>query len=111
MNVEFRMIVDRESTNPAMSSNGGDYDFGRTVVAEDGKPVAVRYWTSAEFDYCPHCGVFNRCEERRGCGDPAPMDARDVEGWQDAPALEGEDAERALWRWESDPARFYQVFA
>ena len=110
MNIEFRDIVDRESTNPAMSNNGDDYDFGRIVVVKDGVPVAVRYWTSAGFPYCPHCGMFNRCEERNGCGDPAPMQAGDVEGWEDAPILEGNRLETAIWRWENRRADMYQVF-
>lgn len=110
MDVQFYCIIDRKSTNPAMSDNGGDYDFGRTVVVAHGQPVAVCYWTSAEFDYCPHTGRFNRCEERNGCGDPAPMEPRDVEGWQAGRLLEGKDAEFAVWRWENDPTRFYQVF-
>ena len=106
MTTEFRVIVDRESTNPAMSRNGGDYDFGRTIVVEDGKPVAVRYWTSADFDYCPHRGTFDRCEERF-CETPEPMHPSHIEGWEDAPVLEGDDARRAAWRWETDPTRFY----
>ena len=110
MTIEFRDIIDRESTNPAMSNNGGDYDFGRIVVIEDGKPVAVRYWTSAEFPYCPHCGMFNECEERNGCGDPAPMHPSDIEGWEAAPVLEGEAADRAMWRWENRRADMFQVF-
>lgn len=59
MNIEFYRIVDRKSENSALSNNGGDYDFGRTVAVQDGAPVAVRYWTSADFDYCPICGVFD----------------------------------------------------
>lgn len=110
MNMQFIRIVDRESTNPAMSNNGGDYDFGRVVAVRDGKPVAVRYWTSAEFPYCPHSGNFNECEERQGCGDVAPMDARDVEGWQDGELMTGEDAERAAWRYEQG-GRFFQHFS
>lgn len=111
MTIEFRSIVDRESTNPAMSSDGGDYDFGRTVVVEDGKPVAVRFWTSADFDYCPHGGHFNRCEEHRGCGDPAPLDARAIAGWETAPVLEGRAAEIAAWRWENRRTEMFQVFS
>ena len=109
MNTQFYRIIDRESTNPAMSSNGGDYDFGRTVAVQDGQPVAVRYWTSADFPYCPHSGRFDECEERYGCGDAAPMDARDVEGWQQGELLEGEDAARAMRRYEQG-SRFFLHF-
>jgi hypothetical protein len=108
--VNFFRIVDRESTNPIMSNNGGDYDFGRTVAVRDGVPVAVRYWTSADFDYCPHSGTFNRCEERNGCGEPAPMHPSDVEGWQSGELLAGEDAERAQWRFEQG-SRFFRHFS
>ena len=100
-NVQFYCVVDRESTNPQMSNNGGDYDFGRTIAVRDGVPVAVRYWTSADFEYCPHSGVFNRCEERNGCGDPAPMQPADIEGWEAGELLAGKDAEIALRRYES----------
>lgn len=110
MSIEFRMILDRASENPAMSNNGGDYDFGRTIVVKDGRPVAVRYWTSADFDYCPHSGSFNRCEERRGCGDAGTPYPADIEGWESAAILDGNDREIASWRWEKDPARFYKVF-
>lgn len=60
MGVKFYRIVDREPEDPRMSNDGGDYRFGRTVAVEDGKPVAIRYWTSADFDYCPLCGRFDR---------------------------------------------------
>ena len=95
-NIKFVRIVDRESTNPAMSNNGGDYDFGRTVAIQNGKPVGVRYWTSADFDFCPHSGHFDRCTER--CEEPEPFHPSYVEGWESGEELEGEDAERAAWR-------------
>ena len=108
MNVQFYTIADRESTNPAMNSNGGDYDFGRTVAVVDGQPVAVRYWTSADFPYCPHSGRFNECEERF-CEGPEPFDPSYVEGWQSGELLTGEDHERQAWRFEQGD-RFFLHF-
>ena len=109
MNMQFYRIIDRESTNPLMSSNGGDYDFGRTVAVQNGQPVAVRFWTSVDFPYCPHSGHFDECEERRGCDDAAPFEPSYVEGWQQGELLKGDDAARALWRFEQG-SRFFLHF-
>lgn len=89
MNAQFYVIVDRESTNPAMSNDGGDYDFGRTVAVVDGVPVAVREWTSADFDYCPLCGSFDShsADECHTGGKAAPSQA---DGWQDGELLTDE---------------------
>lgn len=108
MNVQFYHVVDRMSSNPAMSANGGDYDFGRTVAVRDGKPVGVRFWTSADFEFCPHSGTFNRCDER--CEGAEPFDARLVEGWENGELLEGEDADRALYRFDQGD-RFFLHFS
>ena len=108
MNVQFFSIVDRESTNPAMSTNGGDYDFGRTVAVVDGQPVAVRFWTSADFPFCPHSGRFDECDERF-CEGPQPFDPSYVEGWQSGELLTGEDHERQAWRFEQGD-RFFLHF-
>jgi len=56
------IVTTRESENPLMSNNGGDYDFGYTLLVETatGKVIGGRHWTSAEFDYCPGCGSFRR---------------------------------------------------
>ena len=51
--------VDQWSTNPAMSHNGGDYHFGRTVVIDATDRLHARYWASADFDYCGGCGRFD----------------------------------------------------
>lgn len=58
--IEYFKVTDIESSNPAHSNNGGDYYFGRIVAVNTAAsiPLAVRYWTSAEFDYCPLCGQF-----------------------------------------------------
>lgn len=108
MTTQFYSITDRKSTNPTMSHDGGDYDFGRTIAVEDGVPVAVRFWTSADaFDFCPHSGSFNRCDER--CEGPEPFDASYVAGWKDGELLTGDDTARAAWRYEQG-SRFFLHF-
>lgn len=68
-NIRYFNVTDIESTNPAQSNNGGDYYFGRTIAVnvDTGTPLAVSYWTSADFDYCPVCGTFTRVDEEH-CG-------------------------------------------
>lgn len=51
-------ISDRESTNPSLSSNGGDYSFWRNFHPLPGGGYEVHYCTSADFKYCPKCGRF-----------------------------------------------------
>ena len=85
-NIKFFRIVDVESTNPAMSHDGGDYYFGRTVAVNQNMVVGLRYWTSAEFSFCPKCGRFERNMEEHeenfhgGKFDFVPVAQAD--GWQ-----------------------------
>jgi hypothetical protein len=68
--MKFYRIVDRWSEDPRLSSTGGDYDYGRIVAVDDG-PVGVCHWTSADFDYCSHCGTFShaQCEAKAAKSD------------------------------------------
>jgi len=77
--IEFFVIIDRESENPERSSNGGDYTEGRTVAVETSErtPFAVRYWSSADFDYCPQCGRYGTCDHE----DLSPTDY-EFAGWE-----------------------------
>lgn len=78
MALEFYVITDIIPDRPELSSNGGDYYFGRTVAVKNGLPVAVRFWTSAEFDYCTHSGHFGDCDR---CGDDERASEKDFDGW------------------------------
>lgn len=60
---KYYEVIDRESTNSDLANNGGDYTEGHDLMIENGKVVAGRFWTSAEFDYCPHRGTYDRCKE------------------------------------------------
>lgn len=94
--IEFYVVTDRESENTAMSNNGGDYYFGRTIAVEDGTPVAVRYWTSADFDFCPICGSFDSHD-----ADDCPClgaEAREADGWEKGEKLAGDKRDVAAAR-------------
>jgi len=80
----FVIIIDRESTDPRKASNGGDYDEGRTIAIEDGRPVAVRFWSSADLAYCPHVGKYAECDE--DC-EGVLASAKDAEGWEQGQPL------------------------
>ena len=90
----FIEVVDRESTNTAMSNNGGDYSFSRIIAVRNGEPVAVYHWTSSDLDYCGRCGTFERSAHEH-------YDAResDCRGWQTGIVLHGERHERWLGRY------------
>jgi hypothetical protein len=92
--LKFYEIVDRESVNPSLSRNGGDYDFWRVVAVQDGAPIAVSYRTGADVDYyCAYCGDFGHMESecwRFGA------DLAEVAGWENGRLLTGEEAEREL---------------
>lgn len=75
--VEFFVIIDRESENAERCFNGGDYTEGRTVAVENNAPFAVRYWSSADFDYCAQCGSYGTCDH----DDLSPTDY-DLAGWE-----------------------------
>ncbi len=61
-------IIRRNSTNPSMNQNGGDYDFWDIIRIFHDEEVKEFYFlethhTSAEFEYCRICGSFtNNCE-------------------------------------------------
>ena len=61
--VRFVVVVDRESVDSRMGHQGGDYAAGRTIAIQDGQPVAVRFWSSADYAYCPHEGRYGECSE------------------------------------------------
>lgn len=84
----FVRIVDREPVDPNHSFNGGDYRMGRTVVVSGGThPIAMRYWTSADFDYCERCDTFGHSNCDRRTADPS-----EVAGWENGETVA--DAER-----------------
>lgn len=96
--MKFYRIVDREPIDPRHSSDGGDYQYGRTVAVEDGSPVAVRYWTSADFPYCPLCGRFDShsVEECFSLG----ADEGEGDGWEGGVLLTGTEAEVMASWWD-----------
>jgi len=53
-------ITDIVPRDPSRSSNGGDYYYGHTYYSLRDKPK-IRFWTSAEFPYCPVFGAFRNC--------------------------------------------------
>lgn len=53
-------ITDIEPKRPELSSNGGDYYFGRYPVIVDEAIVGYTQWTSSEFDYCEITGAFTK---------------------------------------------------
>ncbi len=88
MTTKFYRIVDREPEDSRMSNDGGDYRFGRTVAVEDNKLMAIRYFTSADFAYCPLCGNFDRhsYEECPRLG----ANESEAEGWESWPEVTDE---------------------
>lgn len=53
--------ITQESTNPQLSSNGGDYTFWTTTYFFTERDQIEVYFTSADFYYCPRCGNFGKC--------------------------------------------------
>ena len=61
-----------------LSSNGGDYYFGRSFLINDyGIVIAGRHWTSADFQYDQSCGQFQDYPEEDGV---SPTDALTYSG-------------------------------
>ena len=95
--MKFYAVYDRFPEDPERSSNGGDYAYGRTIaVNESGVPCGVRFWTSADFDYCPLCGRFEV-----GCDCESEFSLTDAAGWEVSELLVGEDANLAAHRYET----------
>jgi hypothetical protein len=56
-----KSILIRESTNPRMNLNGGDYDFWTNNYYSDqecNNLIHTEERTSSEFEYCCYCGSF-----------------------------------------------------
>jgi hypothetical protein len=55
------VVTEVESEDPSKSFNGGAYSYGRSEFRDywTGELLAVKMWTSAEFQYCPLNGGFN----------------------------------------------------
>lgn len=86
--ITFIRIVDREPENTAHCFNGGDYRMGRIVAISGQKnPVAMYYWTSADFDYCNRCDSFGHSDCDRRIAEPS-----EVAGWEDGEQID--DPER-----------------
>lgn len=86
--ITFFVVVDRESENTNLSSNGGDYTEGRTIAVKNGKPFAVRHWSSADFECCPHCGQYSDHDL------PCQRSVMDLSGWESGERVDAMDAER-----------------
>lgn len=56
--LSFVVHVDRIPENPEMSSNGGDYENGRTIAMWNGYILAARFWTSWDGGCCRGCGRY-----------------------------------------------------
>ena len=81
--ITFVRLVDREPENTAHCFDGGDYRMGRTVVISGEKsPIAMRYWTSADFDYCTRCDSFGHSDCDRRTAEPY-----EVAGWEDGEVI------------------------
>ena len=96
------VITTRETTNVMLSHNGGDYVEGITVILDlYGRPIGMRHWTSAEFDFCPFCGMYARCGANH---EKDLMGLYDVENLKDAPHYEWCDyqPDRPWWRFDED---------
>ena len=50
------MVV--ESTNPSLSSNGGDYSFYEQAILLDGEEVGAICTTSSDYSYCEWGAAF-----------------------------------------------------
>ena len=86
---KFVVVIDRESTDSRRSHNGGDYTEGRTIAIDpDGQPVAVRFWSSSDFEYCPHEGVYKECDD--SCEMLPPASLADAKGWEQGQPLDPE---------------------
>ena len=94
MSTTFYVVIDKLSTNPELSSNGGDYTEGRTVAVRNGWPLGVRYWTSWDGGFCNLCGRY----EPFDCNCSNVPDDRDWHGWEAGELLTGRDHEIALAR-------------
>lgn len=83
--IRYFSVVDVEPLNENMSFNVGDYRYGRTIavnVSDKKNPVAlaVRYWTSSEFDFCNLCGTFRTDEHYHSPKDR--VKPSEAEGWE-----------------------------
>ena len=52
-------VCTRESTNPLMSSDGGDYNYYETPILMNGEKVGVLHSSSSEFSMCQLTGRFD----------------------------------------------------
>jgi len=71
-------LSDYSTWEAGKCSNGGSYSY-HTVYKRDGERFIKLLTTSAEFDYCPVCGVFYT-SGHRDC-EPARLDAEQV--WEE----------------------------
>lgn len=51
-------ITDWSGYDPDRCNNGGGYSYTTTYYRKDDDKWDVIYSTSAEFEYCPYCGMF-----------------------------------------------------
>src|SRR5574343_1468419 len=59
---ESLTICTRESENPSLRNNGGDYDFYETYKRVSENEFEVSYSTSSDFEYCDKEGSFQSCK-------------------------------------------------
>jgi len=88
MEIRFYEVIDRKSTNPSLSHDGGDYTFWRIIAVVGNTPIAVSYRTSSYFPYCSYCGDFSHTES--GCWRFGANSA-ETRDWEKGRRLEGKE--------------------
>lgn len=58
-NSKFK-ILDYTHYDPAKCRNGGAYGYEEIFEVKAGEAVNGYHWTTADFEYCPLCGRFER---------------------------------------------------
>ena len=69
-------VYDYSMYNSETCRTGGNYGFWGTYHNLGNGKWEVEYGTTADFDYCPHCGSFNCCCD----GIPEIVELKDVIG-------------------------------
>lgn len=67
--MEYYEVIDLEAIDSSLSNNGGDYDYWRVVVVENGTPIAMQWRSSMELDMF-HC---NLCDSTGHQSDWCPV--------------------------------------
>lgn len=62
-NVKRVRFNDYSEYEPGKSSNGGHYGFWADYTITENGEWEVSYGTTADFEFCPVCGIFGNHEE------------------------------------------------